>query len=94
MPLGFGRVVFSFQAGFLAVLAVFLHQGRAHPVEQLFEFATVLKGLPKDWHQFKGHIETVPASPLRKGQQPCRVFIPPRTGGAVFADAGFIDFVQ
>jgi hypothetical protein len=87
-------VVFSFQASFLVVLAVFLHQGWANPVEQFFKFATVLKGLPQDWHQFKGHIETVSAAPLRKGQQPSRVLIPPRTGGAVFADAGLIDLVQ
>lgn len=62
--------------------------------EQSLDSASVSDGLSNTWDHGLGHIHGFAPSPGAQGQQPGGVLIAAGAGGAVFANAGFIDLGQ
>jgi hypothetical protein len=57
----------------------------------LFEAASVLEALAQERDQFPGNVEAAAAAALGAREDPGRMFVPAGAGGAVLADAGFVD---
>ena len=70
--------------------AIFLYQGRSHPIEQLFDLTAVLQSPLEDWNHRTRHIETTPSSILGVGEQVVGVFDSAGASPAVGPDAGFM----
>ena len=99
MPLGFafglwiGGAGFSFaRASFGGVFgAIFVEEGGPHLIKELFNFSAVGQSAFESWHHGRGHVLAPAFSLASEGQEVIGVLLAGGTGGAVGANARFVD---